>query len=516
VALAAAALTVAPVAARAEVERFGVFVGNDRGASGEVELRYAEADADKVQATLTDLGGFRPENTLLLRGEDAGTVSRALIAMNERVRAARSSGHDALLLVYYSGHADADALHLGDSRLESRVVEQLVKGSSAEVRLLVIDACRSGRLTRAKGGRIAPQVAIHVSEPLASEGLVVLTSSSASEDSQESDEIRGSFFTHHLVSGLLGAADVDGDGRVSLVEVYRYAYEQTLRVTSGTLAVQHPSFRYDVRGQGELILTRTRAGSGKRGWLTLPAARGYLVFAGSRSGPLAAEVPDGATSRTISLPAGRYFLRGRAPTYLVEGDVVVERGAVRTVSERELARLDYGRLVRKGSGLARADALVVSATARTALVDTGSLCVGGYGGYAADFHHVTAVARVGGCAGRHDNDALSATDLELGGELALAHAWDRGRLTAEVSLMAGGGALIQRFDGASSPRSRTSAFGAVGGGAALSARIAARSYLRLGIASHSYFFRQLDSETMSESVNGRAAVRVELGFGRHF
>jgi uncharacterized caspase-like protein len=55
-------------------------------------------------------------------------------------------------------------------------------------------------------------------------GEVVITSSSADELSQESDEVGGSYFTHYLLSGLRGAADTSGDGEVTLDEAYRYVY----------------------------------------------------------------------------------------------------------------------------------------------------------------------------------------------------------------------------------------------------------------------------------------------------
>lgn len=46
------------------------------------------------------------------------------------------------------------------------------------------------------------------------------------------------FFTHAFVSGLLGVADSDRDGAVSLEEAYRHAYDATLRATSRTFAVR--------------------------------------------------------------------------------------------------------------------------------------------------------------------------------------------------------------------------------------------------------------------------------------
>jgi uncharacterized caspase-like protein len=77
-----------------------------------------------------------------------------------------------------------------------------------------------------------------------------LTASSANEDAQESDEIKGSFFTHALVSGLMGAADRDKNGVVVLEEAYRHAYDATVRASSRTFAgMQHPTFHYDSAGR---------------------------------------------------------------------------------------------------------------------------------------------------------------------------------------------------------------------------------------------------------------------------
>src|SRR4051812_37133854 len=85
----------------------------------------------------------------------------------------------------------------------------LVRGSAATFRILAVDSCRSGALTRVKGGR--PPFDIRIDEHLSEQGLVLLTSSAADEDAQESDALRGSFFMHHFVSALLGAADADGE-----------------------------------------------------------------------------------------------------------------------------------------------------------------------------------------------------------------------------------------------------------------------------------------------------------------
>ena len=314
-ALLAFLLVVAPRKAWAAIERFAVVVGNNSGEAAETQLRYAESDAAKLHETLKDLGGFEPANVILLRGESPSTFERTLIALNDRIRSAVGAGAEVLLFVYYSGHADAQSLHMGRATLELPILERLVRGSAATFRILVLDACRSGALTRVKGGRAVTPFALAVDDHLPGQGLAFLTASSANEDAQESDELRGSFFTHHFVSGLLGAADQDGDGKIALDEAYRYAYDATVRGTSRTFAgTQHPTFSFELRGQGKVVLTELGARAASRALLRFPAGRPYLVFAGGANGAVMGEVGAIDRARRLSLKPGRYFVRGRAPT----------------------------------------------------------------------------------------------------------------------------------------------------------------------------------------------------------
>ena len=139
----------------------------------------------------------------------------------------------------------------------------------ADVRLLVIDSCKSGSLLQSKGGTRVRPFEIQMNDDLPISAKQLITSSAANESALESEEIRGSFFTHYFVSGLRGAADTSGDGQVSLAEAYKYAFVQTESATAATLGgIQHPSYDYRLSGQGELILTSL---SGNSATLTLPA-----------------------------------------------------------------------------------------------------------------------------------------------------------------------------------------------------------------------------------------------------
>ena len=90
-------------------------------------------------------------------------------------------------------------------------------------------------------------------------GNAFMTSSSSNESSQESDRLRGSFFTHNLLTGMRGAADLRKDGRVTLSEAYQYAFNETLEQTEKTLSgPQHPHYHIQMSGTGDVVMTEYR------------------------------------------------------------------------------------------------------------------------------------------------------------------------------------------------------------------------------------------------------------------
>jgi hypothetical protein len=432
----------APGAARADVERYAVIVGNNIGDSDEQRLRYAEDDARRIYEVLRELGGFRPENMLLLRSEDADSVRRSLISVNDRIRTRIASGAQSELLVYYSGHSDQTALHLGRTAIELEQVEQLVRGSAATLRVLILDSCRSGALTRVKGGKIQAGFQIALDQRIPSDGVVFWTASSASENAQESDTLRGSFFTHYLVSGLLGAADRDSNGDVTLGEAYQYAYENTLRASSRTLSgTQHPTFHYELGGHGDVVMTLPGRTDDQRALISFPDGKSYLLIQGGEDGAVVAEVGAHDRTRRLSIKPGRYFVRGRGPDFLLEGTLVLRPAEQHHVGEQELERLDYARLVRKGRDVLRlASSVQAGYSFRTSLWSGGGLCQGPFAAYVIELPFVTVAPRIGICRGTFA-DAPGATSNDFDLELRVAHAWDIGRVAVSVGGSVGGAYL---------------------------------------------------------------------------
>jgi hypothetical protein len=234
--------------------RLAVIAGNNRGADPAATLRFAEDDAARLAQLLQGPGGFAAEDVALLTAADSERFETALRAVEERITSLRARGREALLLVYFSGHSDGEQLELGDHRLAHDALRTWIESSPATLKILIVDACKSGRLLRGKGA--APVRDVHVDLPLDARGLVIVTSSSDAEDARESDRLRASTFTHHLLWALSGAADVNQDQRVTLDEAYQYAYARTVSDTWRTLTgQQRPNIDRRLEQRGGVVLT---------------------------------------------------------------------------------------------------------------------------------------------------------------------------------------------------------------------------------------------------------------------
>lgn len=318
------------------LHRFALIAGNDTGGNDTRPLSYARDDARKMHDLLTRLGGVAPSDTKLLLDDDAKDFLSALSDLEQRARAAQARGERTALFVYYSGHAKDGALRLGDSRLPFDALKRRLADAPVDIRIAILDSCRSGALTRTKGARKAPAFDVESGAARDARGVVILTSSAADEDSQESDALGGSYFSHHLTSGLLGDADRSGDGRVTLFEAYSHAYARTVADTADSSAgPQHPTFSYDLAGNGDLVLTDLRASA--EGLVvpgSAPAGSYYFVDPG---GLVVAELDKAAdTERRVALAPGTYRVKRRLSDRLRIGEVEISRGRTTVLEEPRL------------------------------------------------------------------------------------------------------------------------------------------------------------------------------------
>jgi hypothetical protein len=283
---------------------YALLVGSNPGGDGQTELRYAEDDARRMAELLGQLGHFPAAQTTVLLGPDRGRLFAALNDIGQRLAEHRAQAEQAQFVFYYSGHARASAIQLGRQELPLSELRERILALPTTLTLIVLDACQSGAFSNVKGAQPTAAFSYNSVARLRTSGVAVMASSSASELSQESDALRGSYFTHHLMVGLRGAGDRDRDGMVSLAEAYRYAYDRTLSATSRTaVGGQHVTLETELTGQGDVPITYP-AQAGAQVELGAALEADVLV---EHDGAIFAELHKSAGSELrLALPAGAY------------------------------------------------------------------------------------------------------------------------------------------------------------------------------------------------------------------
>jgi len=313
-------------------QRYALVIGSNPGWSQDRPLRYAEHDAERIRDVLVSLGNFASDRVTLLRDPTTADVRSALRRLAATAR--DSSAEDTVVFVYYSGHADDKYLHLRGDPLTHRELQDTLRALPVTIKLGVVDACKSGAVTR-KGGGPVDEFAVDVVTPKLS-GMVLLSSSGADELSQESRALGGSVFTHHLVSGLRGAADENGDKQVTVGEAYAYAYGRTSAATAGSAVKQRPAFRYELSGQGELVLTSLKANRNVAVVVPKGAPQKYVVLDQHEWRLVAEATAETARDVLLALAPGTYRVKRVREDRLEVGSLVVAAGA-----QPDLGRLAF-------------------------------------------------------------------------------------------------------------------------------------------------------------------------------
>jgi len=198
--------------------------------------------------------------------EDLPTRNRIIAAL--RSVASVSEPND-LFLFYYSGHGDMEdgesylvcrdgyKNSLKDTALSVKLVEQIMRASSARAKVIILDCCHSGADLGAKGSPAMPDEYIkRVFEE--AEGLAVLSSCKQHERSYVYPEKDSSAFTHYLLEGLTGNADTDGKGFVTVQDVNRYVSDKVKDWAAHRNLMQTPIFNPTMAGDIILIDHRNK------------------------------------------------------------------------------------------------------------------------------------------------------------------------------------------------------------------------------------------------------------------
>ena len=253
-------------------ERWAVVIGIDQYRDPSIAaLRYATADAEAVFRFLTTRGGVKPANARLLLNQQATQRNiRQVLGDFLRQKALR----DDEVIIYYAGHGttepdqsaeggvakylvpwDADPQSLFSTAIPMEEIDRVFGRLAARKILMVQDTCFSG----GAGGRtfLAKGLAMRsttltdrfLQDLSQKEGRMILTASDVNQVSQEDPALGHGIFTHYLLEALGGAADLDGDGAVTVREVHLYLQRKVHERSAG---VQTPQL-YNI---GDMVLVR--------------------------------------------------------------------------------------------------------------------------------------------------------------------------------------------------------------------------------------------------------------------
>jgi hypothetical protein len=238
---------------------FALILGVNRSNDPKLpDLRYADDDGARYLDLFRSLGA----RASLLTTMDAPTrrlhpqaaaeaqpprrrqLHEAVARLAADVQQARQRGVPTVFYFVYAGHgrlhrgqgaiALEDGLLTGDELV--RDVIDRVRGDQAHV---IVDACYSYYLaeSRGPGGRRRHVQSFSKLDGLARRDHVGwLLSTSSARESHEWEAYQGGVFSHEVRSGLYGAADADGDGRVSYREIAAF-------VSRANAAIPNERFR---------------------------------------------------------------------------------------------------------------------------------------------------------------------------------------------------------------------------------------------------------------------------------
>ncbi|MCK5219288.1 caspase family protein [bacterium] len=317
--------------------RFALVVGANDGGSGRPELKYAVSDAHIMSHILQKIGGVFPIDCILLVEPDRESFFGKFQSLQRKIRQAQGSAKKTEMVFYYSGHSDEEAVLLGRERVTYKEIKKSIEKIPSEVRIAILDSCSSGAFTRLKGGKMRPPFLLDDANDM--KGFAYLTSSSSDEASQESDRLKSSFFTHYLVSGLRGAADMSQDGRVTLNEAYQYAYHETLAKTEKTMGgPQHPNYNIQMTGTGDVVMTDIRNSSAI---MSLDKTVHGRIFILDQQDHIVLEIRKAAGRVTqIGLEAGTYLISNERNHGLYEIRIELKLGQEFLLSQDRFAEIE--------------------------------------------------------------------------------------------------------------------------------------------------------------------------------
>ncbi len=257
-----------------ERDLYLITIGTSNYKDDRYNLTYAVKDAKDLVGLFSSNsnGVYREVKTKSLFDEDVTTEN--VEALKEFLNQSRPddvvlvfvAGHGVLdeNFDYYFGTHDMDFTNPKEKGLAYEKLEGILDGIAANKKILIMDTCHSGEIDkddvffaesteeeeneddisfRSVGASVETNESNATPSRLAGElfndlrrgtGSTVISSAGGAEFAMESDEWKNGLFTYCLLKGLKnGTADLDGDGKIMLLELQEYVVERVTTLSHG-------------------------------------------------------------------------------------------------------------------------------------------------------------------------------------------------------------------------------------------------------------------------------------------
>ena len=327
-----------------------VIVGNKEYADRVPAVSYAHNDAEAFKRFVTGRLGFDADNVIDLRDATKSQLEAALgvRGMMEGSLLWRyidpAGGSD--VVVFYSGHgvpgkagrgyllpvdSNPDTAELNGYPID--LLYENLGGLRTRSTTVFLDACFSGGSPR--GMLIQSASPVYVEADVSGGAdMTVLTAASGAQLASWDEEARHGLFTEHLLDGLYGAADADGDGQVTAREAKLHLDRTMTRAARREFGrVQDAGLHGD---ESAVLSFSSVDGWGSRPLLGPPPAAFTVLVepAAARIRILNIGPPYQAG---MQLPAGSYEVEASAPGYVTKTETVAH-GPSATVHRMALIR----------------------------------------------------------------------------------------------------------------------------------------------------------------------------------
>ena len=242
------------------------------------KLNYTTHDAQAIFDLLVnpDMAGFKKENIKFFLDDEATLFNIKDAISNWLFKNAKE---DSMVFIFFAGHGgveedrlgiekdnlakyllpyDADFDNFFASALSNSDFNRLLLSIKSKRLVVFMDSCYSGGVSEKKARDV--KIVEDPYEKMAEgEGRLVIAASQPDQRSFEDENLSHGIFTYHLIDALKGKADLDNDGYVTAMEVYKYLSE-TVTKTARRLAggVQEPILRGDLKTDFVLTVSRKR------------------------------------------------------------------------------------------------------------------------------------------------------------------------------------------------------------------------------------------------------------------